>query len=250
MFPRCLLVNLLAVVLFAPLSSALAVQDCPAGNDLVTPASDFVDNGDGTIIHTKTGLMWKRCNEGVTGTTCGTGAASAASWASAQGAALAANVENFAGHADWRLPNVKELQSLVETGCYGPSINITRFPNASVNRHWTGTSWSVFADNALWVDFQDGFTDTDAKSTAYVIRLVRGGLAGADFDSLSGGCSLDVDGNGTVEALADGMLLLRAMFGLTGTAVTNGAVGGGATRSTWTKIRAYLNGSCGGAFAP
>jgi hypothetical protein len=63
------------------------------------------------------------------------------------------------------------------------------------------------------------------------------------------GCSLDVDGNNAVDALSDGVLLLRAMFGLTGTAVTNGAVGGTAARSDWTSIRAYLNGNCGTSFA-
>jgi hypothetical protein len=40
------------------------------------------------------------------------------------------------------------------------------------------------------------------------------------------------------------------MSGLTGTAVTNNAVGSGATRTDWASIRAYLNGTCGGSFAP
>ena len=31
-----------------------------------------------------------------------------------------------------------------------------------------------------------------------------------------GGCLLDIDGNGTIDALTDGLLLLRSMFGLTG----------------------------------
>ena len=63
-------------------------------------------------------------------------------------------------------------------------------------------------------------------------------------------CTLDVDGNGSIDALTDGLLMLRAMFGLTGTAVTNGAVGGGAQRTTWAQLRPYLNGNCGAAFAP
>ena len=65
-----------------------------------------------------------------------------------------------------------------------------------------------------------------------------------------GPCTLDVDGNNAIDALTDGLLILRAMFGLTGTSVTNGALGGGASRSDWTTIRAYLNGSCGASFAP
>lgn len=63
-------------------------------------------------------------------------------------------------------------------------------------------------------------------------------------------CTLDVDGNNTVDALTDGLMLLRAMFGLTGTSVTNGAVGGGATRANWAAIRPYLNNVCGANFAP
>jgi hypothetical protein len=39
--------------------------------------------------------------------------------------------------------------------------------------------------------------------------------------------------------------LIRAMFGLTGTSVTNGAVGANATRTTWAQIvEAYLGAGC------
>ena len=67
---------------------------------------------------------------------------------------------------------------------------------------------------------------------------------------IGGNCSLDVDGNGTLDALTDGLMLIRALFGLTGTAVTNAAVGSGATRSIWAQIQPYLNGNCGTTFAP
>jgi hypothetical protein len=62
-------------------------------------------------------------------------------------------------------------------------------------------------------------------------------------------CNLDVDGDHTVDAKTDGLLLLRAMFGMTGTAVTNNAVGQGASRGSWASIRAHLNGNCGSTFA-
>ncbi|MBK7473636.1 MAG: hypothetical protein IPI73_26365 [Betaproteobacteria bacterium] len=68
--------------------------------------------------------------------------------------------------------------------------------------------------------------------------------------TIFGGCSLDIDGNTQIDALTDGLMLLRAMFGLTGPSVTNGAVGQNATRATWELIRPYLNGNCGGAFPP
>ena len=60
--------------------------------------------------------------------------------------------------------------------------------------------------------------------------------------------ALNLDGSGNTSAATDGVLLLRAMFGLTGTAVTNGITL--APGRTWTDIRTYLNTQCGGNFLP
>lgn len=62
---------------------------------------------------------------------------------------------------------------------------------------------------------------------------------------------LDVDGNGVVDAPTDGLMITRAMFGLTGSAVTNGAIGTGTpARTSWDAIRTHLNTTCGTSFAP
>lgn len=63
-------------------------------------------------------------------------------------------------------------------------------------------------------------------------------------------CTLDIDGDGVLDPLTDGLMLTRALSGLTGVAVTKGAVGPGAARTSWTTIRPYLNGICGANFAP
>ena len=62
--------------------------------------------------------------------------------------------------------------------------------------------------------------------------------------------ALDIDGDGNADALTDGLMLIRAMFGLTGTSVTNNAVTPGAPRDDWTKVRGYLNASCGVNYGP
>lgn len=54
-------------------------------------------------------------------------------------------------------------------------------------------------------------------------------------------CILDLDGNGRIDALSDGLMLVRTMLGLSGTAVTAGAIGSGATRTTWSQIQPYMN---------
>ncbi len=52
----------------------------------------------------------------------------------------------------------------------------------------------------------------------------------------------DIDGNGTVDALSDGLLLLRYLFGLTGNTLTTGVVGDGATVTESTALESYMSG--------
>lgn len=63
-------------------------------------------------------------------------------------------------------------------------------------------------------------------------------------------CSADIDGNGTVNATSDGLLLVRSLLGLSGSAVTAGAVAPGAPRSTWSTVRDYLALQCDLTVAP
>jgi hypothetical protein len=52
---------------------------------------------------------------------------------------------------------------------------------------------------------------------------------------------LDVDGNGSLSALEDGVLILRSLFGFTGETLISGAVGVGCTRCTAEEIGTYLS---------
>lgn len=56
-------------------------------------------------------------------------------------------------------------------------------------------------------------------------------------------CRMDIDGDGQIYPTTDGLILMRVMLGLTGTAVSSAAVAG-SPRSTWAEIKAYLNDSC------
>jgi hypothetical protein len=95
-----------------------------------------------------------------------------------------------------------------------------------------------------------GGLTTDARGTGYP-RVIGSAVDMGAYESSPGstyGCTIDVDGNGSNDALTDGLVLIRALFGLTGTAATNGAIGGGATRGTWSAIQAYLSANCGTSF--
>lgn len=250
----CRLLPPLAALLLSltPLAANGVSQVCEVGNDRSTPNADLIDNGNQTVTHSKTGLMWKQCEEGRTDAGCFGRPALYLDWAQALGAATSANVDKFAGYDDWRLPNWKELQSIIETGCRFWTSNLSRFPTADVTDYWTSTTDGSDRTRAWQVSFGSGYSSTAVKSELNQVRLVRSGQAFVAHDRFTAsGCTLDIDGNNSIDALTDGLLLVRAMFGLTGTAVTNNAIGGGSpTRNTWTLIRTYLNGSCGSSFAP
>lgn len=63
----------------------------------------FADNGDGTVTDRATGLMWSQPDSGT-----------AMTWQDALAWVQARNAERHLGHDDWRLPNAKELQSIVD----------------------------------------------------------------------------------------------------------------------------------------
>ena len=93
---------------------------------------------------------------------------------------------------------------------------------------------------------------TDQRGPGF-IRVLGAAVDMGAYESSPGatlGCTLDIDGNGTVDALTDGLLLVRSLFGLTGTAVTSGAVGSGATRANWSAIQTFLKANCGMGLAP
>ncbi len=153
-----------------------------------TPTADFDATAtDGTVIHTKTGLMWKRCAEGQTwddtNATCA-GTAGLLNW---QNALAAAATSTFAGHSDWRLPNVKELQSIVESCGYNPAINQTVFPaTPAAFSWWSASSYGPNPASAWSVNFNGGNVFANDRSIGLFVRLVRGGQSFDFFDFLLG----------------------------------------------------------------
>jgi hypothetical protein len=89
-----------------------------------------------------------------------------------------------------------------------------------------------------------GWRATAPAAGAYSISLAVGQTQSAvDFGTTNRPAfTLDVDGNGTVEPLYDGLLLLRYGFGFRGQALTKGVLGVGATRTQPTDIVTLLDG--------
>ncbi|MBK9606219.1 MAG: DUF1566 domain-containing protein [Betaproteobacteria bacterium] len=179
--------NLLALtaVLALQATALEAGASCTAGHPVSsliesTPTSAFTNHGDSTLTHGLTGLMWKQCVQGLSGAGCAIGAASAMPWRAALAAAAA---DTTAGHSDWRLPNEKELDSIVESCGDTPAINQAVFPATPSASFWSGSSRATSPAFAWIVGFDSGGIALGSKTTNRYVRLVRSGHSMASFDA-------------------------------------------------------------------
>ncbi len=142
---------------------------CDTGLAETAPSGDFTAIGDGSIVrHVPTGLEWQRCARGQewNGSEC-TGAADIFTWREAL---------IDAGDQDgWRLPNAKELGSLVERCADAPAINQQVFPNAPGAAFFSATPAAVDPETAWVVHYLSGNDNPVGKHLVAHVRLVRDG---------------------------------------------------------------------------
>ncbi len=123
----------------------------------------FTDNGDGTITDTTTQLIWQKVPN-----------AAAITWEQAIG--YSENL-TLAGFSDWRLPNIKELQSLNDESVLNPSVNTNYFGTIGIKNYWSSTTLLPNASNlsnAWYWNTQFGITTYDSKTNANYVICVRG----------------------------------------------------------------------------
>ena len=130
----------------------------------------FIDNTDGTVTDTLTGLMWPK-QSGSPGQ----------AWADALTYVNSLNTSNYLGHSDWRLPNRKELRSVIDYSQSNPPLpagNPLSFP---AQIYWS-SSRDIVHDNQFWyVAMDNGNEQPGPNGPAYLYAVwpVRGGVNNA-----------------------------------------------------------------------
>jgi hypothetical protein len=153
---------------------------------------------DGLVVtDSATALVWDRCTWGQEGTACHGDGAVFPNWIDAMQVARIANEQHYRGYDDWRVPNERELESLVKLDAEppAPTIDAGTFPNTSSTFYWASSSYGSLETMSNWgytVDFLDGLVTAILKQvdphqypTRCKIRLVRGGQPWAAFDGVN-----------------------------------------------------------------
>lgn len=133
----------------------------------------FIDNGDGTITDNASGLMWVKDPSQLGGAFGTPGNPSLMKWNNAIDECLALS---YAGHNDWRLPNVKELITIIDYGTKDPSIDENFFVCITYP-YWSSTTYFGVTSGAWYVYFHHGDVQTEIKGLgSFYVRPVRLGV--------------------------------------------------------------------------
>ena len=152
------LFNLVSAATFAPLpktgqtTSYVAGDDGALQNGVAWQNPRFSDNGDGTVSDNQTGLIWLK-NANCYGTkTWATAITSANTLASGSCGLTDGSISG-----QWRLPNIYELESLVDLSKNYPALPAGHpFSNVQLGDYWSSTTGSGRTITAWFVSMYEG----------------------------------------------------------------------------------------------
>jgi hypothetical protein len=139
------------------------------------PVPRFTNSGDGTVRDNLTGLLWTRDANTPGPAACTPGVAR--QWQEALDFIKCLNANAYLGHQEWRLPNRKELRSLIDYSAFAPPLPAGHpFLDVQSGFYWTSTSAAYTPSSAWGGDLVNGNLDLDVKDlVSYTVWPVLGG---------------------------------------------------------------------------
>jgi hypothetical protein len=125
-------------------------------------AEHYKDNGDGTVTDNYTGLIWQQVK-----------AQNTMTW---EEALIYASGLSLAGKTDWRLPNIREIQSLNNAKLFKPSFNKNYFTNVLAGNFWSSTTLVNAPARAWDINVDYGIVSYNDKTLKEYVLCVRGGV--------------------------------------------------------------------------
>ena len=131
------------------------------------------------VVDSVTGLMWQGCPAGMTGdlTSCN-GTAATYTWSQANTyctTTLNNDSSKNAGYTDWYLPDIKELESIVDDRYSHPAVDGDFFPGTPSGYFWSSSSYAPHSGSAWFVTFNDGYVNGYVKDYGHYVRCSRRG---------------------------------------------------------------------------
>ena len=128
-----------------------------------------------------TGLMWTEDANAPGPSACGSGIYM--TWQSALDYVKCLNNNNYLGYSDWHLPNINELESLINANEPNQAtwLNTQGFSNVQADYYWSSSTYASFTSNAWVVYMSYGYVSHSGyKSSFYsYVWPVRAGLSGS-----------------------------------------------------------------------
>lgn len=168
-------------------------QDGDTLTGVAWPDPRFADNGDDTVTDRLTGLDWTKDANPVGGYK---------TWQQALDHIKSLNRRNYLGHNDWRLPNIKELESLVnKQSDLAAWLNSRGFHGVRKDYYWTSSTYAAYANCAWSVGMYSGIVAGHGKADGGYVWPVRSGPSGVSPLPKTGQTACH-DDSGTVVACA------------------------------------------------
>ena len=142
------------------------------------PSPRFTDNSNGAVTDKLTGLMWTKGANASGPPTCSP--FTTKTWQGALNYVACLNTNSFLGYSDWRLPNVNELESIVNAGQQDSAnwLNTQGFSWVMPDFYWSSTTYGQIYAWVIGMDIGNVYAIYKTDSFSFYVWPVRSGQVG------------------------------------------------------------------------